>query len=251
VHLFFNWHSGTHTSMATIGHGDRRTYYTYSDDDGLTWASSRNLTANLLPPSFTWDAVGPGAGIQKLVPPNVGRLIVPATKRNFHSDDHGATWAYTMMPTTGSANLTGESTVAECLDGSLLRNDRATGSYWSTAKRRWVSRGQIGNFPTPVPQDNLLDPRSHASMLRYNLPSPGRLIFLNSDSTVNRLRMKVRISYDDGKTWPVAKQLHAGLSAYSDLAVLTDGSLACLHEVNGYKAIQFSRFSLDWLTDSE
>jgi len=42
--------------------------------------------------------------------------------------------------------------------------------------------------------------------------------------------MTVRFSYDDGATWPVSQLLHAGPSAYSDLAALPDGRIACLYE---------------------
>ena len=67
--------------------------------------------------------------------------------------------------------------------------------------------------------------------------------------------MTVRISYDEGKTWPVAKLLHAGPSAYSCLAVLPDMSIGILYERGDgfryYDTVTFARFSLEWLTDGE
>jgi sialidase-1 len=42
--------------------------------------------------------------------------------------------------------------------------------------------------------------------------------------------MTVRISYDDGRTWPLRKLLFEGPSAYSCLAMLPDGNLSCLYE---------------------
>ncbi|MCX6951935.1 MAG: sialidase family protein, partial [Verrucomicrobia bacterium] len=86
VWLFFNWHSATATSMSDIGVGDRRTYVTYSDDNGATWATRVNMTGTLTPPTMKWDAVGPGIGIRTTQDPaHVGRLVVPATNRNFYS----------------------------------------------------------------------------------------------------------------------------------------------------------------------
>ena len=64
--------------------------------------------------------------------------------------------------------------------------------------------------------------------------------------------MTVRLSYDEGKTWPVDKSLHEGPSAYSCLTVLPDMTVACLYErgdTNPYETITFARFTLDWLTD--
>lgn len=270
VHLFYNWHSDQVTSTSGNQHGDVRTFYKYSDDGGLRWSARRDLTAALLPKNFTWDSVGPGAGIQKERSPNIGRLIIPATQRNFYSDDHGATWRYDLVPTSNNKAYTGEATIAECADGSLVRNDRATGTYWPTAKRRWVSRGRIGDFPNPAPQSNLYCPRSHASMLRYNINSPPRLIFLNSASTANRRRMKVRISYDDGLTWPRDNwpyvktppdnhrtpdaAMNAGKGGYSAMAKTADFHVAALVEIDeGFTStgtnmsIDFHRFNLAWI----
>ena len=65
--------------------------------------------------------------------------------------------------------------------------------------------------------------------------------------------MTVRLSYDEGKTWPIAKSLHAGPSAYSCLAVLPDGDIACFYEggETRYGEMVFARFSLAWLTDGK
>ena len=64
--------------------------------------------------------------------------------------------------------------------------------------------------------------------------------------------MTVRLSYDEGTSWPVSKLLHERPSAYSSLAVLPDGSIACLYERGNeaaYETITLTRFGLDWLTD--
>lgn len=45
-----------------------------------------------------------------------------------------------------------------------------------------------------------------------------------------RTHMTIRASYDEGRTWPVSKLLHAGPSSYSHLAVLLDGEIVCLYE---------------------
>ncbi len=61
--------------------------------------------------------------------------------------------------------------------------------------------------------------------------------------------MTVRASCDDGRTWPVSKQIYAGGGAYSCLVVLPDGHIGCLYEADDYNRIVFAWFSLDWLTD--
>jgi sialidase-1 len=63
--------------------------------------------------------------------------------------------------------------------------------------------------------------------------------------------MTIRLSYDEGQTWPVAKVLYDGSAAYSDLAVLPDGTIGCLYERDDYGKITFARFTLAWLTDGK
>jgi sialidase-1 len=60
-----------------------------------------------------------------------------------------------------------------------------------------------------------------------------------------RENLTIQVSRDDGQTWPVSRTLDPGKSAYSDLAVLPDGTVLCLYEaVTGLVA---ARFNLDWV----
>jgi sialidase-1 len=56
----------------------------------------------------------------------------------------------------------------------------------------------------------------------------------------------IKISRDNGKTWPVNKTLEAEPSAYSDLSVLPDGTVICLYERGTSTAC--ARFNLEWIT---
>ena len=83
---------------------------------------------------------------------------------------------------------------------------------------------------------------------------PGVILFSNPASQAGRVNMTVRASFDDGQTWPSSRVLHAGPSAYSDLAVLGNGQIACLFEAgltNAYESIVLSRFALNSLTKQE
>lgn len=64
--------------------------------------------------------------------------------------------------------------------------------------------------------------------------------------------MTVRLSYDEGKTWPVSKLLHSGPSAYSCLTVLPDKTIGCFYErgeKHPYEKITPARFTIEWLTE--
>ena len=64
--------------------------------------------------------------------------------------------------------------------------------------------------------------------------------------------MTVRMSYDQGRTWPFAKILHEGPAAYSCLSTLPDRSVGCLFEAGkdgAYEKLVFARFTLPWLDE--
>ena len=66
--------------------------------------------------------------------------------------------------------------------------------------------------------------------------------------------MTVRVSHDEGKTWPVARVLHAGPAAYSCLVVVPGGDVGCLYEAgrkHPYETIVFARFALAWLENGK
>ncbi len=64
--------------------------------------------------------------------------------------------------------------------------------------------------------------------------------------------MTLRLSYDDGRSWPVARELYAGPSCYSQVAVLSDRSILVLFEAGKYdyrETITLARVSLGWLAE--
>ncbi len=108
--------------------------------------------------------------------------------------------------------------------------------------------------------ETLIEPTCQASFLRYTharythakTHDKDRLLFSDPASKDDRVKMTVRMSYDEGKTWPVGKLLNEVQSAYSGLTVLPDNTIGCLYErgrEHPYGKITFARFNLAWLTD--
>ncbi|WP_295121181.1 exo-alpha-sialidase [uncultured Chitinophaga sp.] len=261
IWVFMNWHDGTYTAISQVNAwGKRKVFSSYSDDHGVTWSTPLDRTTGLLPPGYTWDAVGPGIGIVTSVN-HPGRLIIPAKGRNIYSDNHGSTWTFAL-----SATGSDEGTVVELMDGRLMRNDRAVSSQWELSKRRRVSVGTIeGGFPAFSSDETLLDPKCEASILRYNTDNPHRIVFLNSASTTTRGKMRVRISYDDGQTWPVSRRIYdwlteaeaqsQGKGGYTSMIKTADYHVGALIEVNedtgnnetSHRSIEFHKFNLPWM----
>ena len=106
----------------------------------------------------------------------------------------------------------------------------------------------------------LIEPICQAALERYRWPgatNPGVLLFSNPASERGRVNMTVRASFDEGQTWSVSRVLQAGPSAYSDLAVLANGEIACLyeaastHQSSPYASIVFAAFALSSLSASD
>ncbi len=243
---------------------------TYSDDDGKTWAKPRDITGDVKKPHWTWYATGPGVGIQLQRGKHEGRLVIPSDHREsmgegesamhshaFYSDDHGKTWK--LGGTVGPH--TDECQVVELSDGRLMMNMR---NYWGRNGKKpelgnmralaWSQDGGVSWSKVKFDK-TLIEPICQGSMLRYGQLGEGarrnRVLFSNPASRKERVRMTVRMSYDEGESWPIARELHAGPAAYSSLTVLPDGSIGCLYEAGeklAYESIRFARFSLGWLS---
>jgi sialidase-1 len=242
---------------------NRDVLVTQSSDGGRTWSAPVDITSQVKKPGWSWYATGPGVGIQVIQGKHKGRLVIPCDHREeiegrgtkmshaFYSDDHGRSWQLG----ASVAPHTDECQVAELADGSLLMNMR---NYWGReggkpeiGNRRAIARSTDG-AATWEPLDfdlMLIEPVCQASLIRISKEtdgaSAGALVFANPASTTKRERMTVRLSTDDGKSWPWALVVHAGPAAYSSLAA--DGNDVLLlyegGEENAYETIRFARIN--------
>ena len=259
VWLLMTWNRGDDREsqiIAKTSKDSRRVYVTSSADDGKTWAAPKEITDIAKKPDWTWYATGPGGGIQIEKGPHAGRMVVPCdhieagTKHYYshviYSDDHGETWQLGGSTPQDKVN---ECEVVELTDGRLMLNMR---NYDRSKKNRQVAYSTDGGITWNDQHfdEALIEPICQASIRRYSWPVDGGkniILFSNPASSTGRVNMTIRASFDDGKTWPLQKVLHNGPSAYSDLVVLGNGKVACLHEYgakNPYEQIKLSLFDL-------
>ena len=248
-----------------------RCYAMRSTDDGLTWSTPVDVTATFEPfrKHYDWKviATGPGHGIQL----KSGRLVVPiwlaygkegdhgpSAAATIYSDDHGKTWLAgdLAVPNEGDFGNPNETMLAELSDGRVMLVTRSV----SKPNRKIITTSPNGatGWSKPTFHDQLWEPICMASITAHPA-KPGTLIYSNPHTLKldkdgketpagrgKRENLSIKLSRDDGKTWPVSKTLDAGPSAYSDLAVLPDGTMLCLWETKN--DIQCARFNLDWIT---
>jgi sialidase-1 len=222
-------------------------YITESDDNGLTWSAARNLSDELGLTQDNWCHNGPGNGIQL----TSGRLVIPTTQtepRVLYSDDHGLTWMLGGPIGNGS-----EPQVFERTDGALcanLRNERAAFRIVACSLDGGGTWGQWSY------QKDLPDAGTQASIMRYSTVSDqgrNRILFSNPGAPY-RGEFTIRLSYDEGVTWPVKRMVYEGAAGYSQLAVLSDHTILALFETGKYdlrESITLIRVDLSWLTSGK
>jgi sialidase-1 len=248
-----------------------RCYSMRSTDDGVTWSAPVDITASFEPfrAKYDWKviATGPGHGIQI----RSGRLVVPiwlaygkagdhapSAAGTIYSDDHGKTWQAgdLCLPNEGDFGNPNETMITEVSNGCVMLVSRSV----SKANRKIVTTSPNGatDWTTPVFHDQLWEPVCMASIIAH--PSkPGTLIYSNPHTLKldkdgkevpggrgKRENLCIKLSHDDGKTWPINKVIDPGKAAYSDLAVLPDGTVLCLYEAD--TSIVCARFNLEWIT---
>lgn len=262
IRLLMTWNRGDDPEpkiIAQQSRDTRRVFVADSTDDGLTWSAPREITAEAKRPDWTWYATGPGAGIQIERGPHRGRLVVPcdhieAGTRHYYShviysDDRGETWKLGGSTPRHQVN---ECEVVELTGDRLLLNMR---NYDPARRTRQQAISEDGGLTWKeqrlVPE--LVEPICQASLRRYSWPEAGRpgvLLFANPAAT-RRERITVRASFDEGRSWPVARVLDPRPGAYSCLAVLPDGTIGLLYEAGEkgpYENLVFARFPLAWVT---
>lgn len=256
-----------------------RVFYQRSDDDGLTWSTPTEITETFdaFKKDYDWKvlATGPNHSIQL----KTGRLVVPVwlstgTGGNAHrpsvtatiySDDQGKTWKAgdIAVPNTEEWINPNETVAVELKDGRVMLNVRSE----SKAHRRLVTISPDGatKWSTPKFDDALLEPICMGGIVRYEHDGQSLILFSNPHNLSradgkeepgknrDRKNVSVKLSRDEGQTWPVNKSIESGPSMYSDIAVTKAGTILCFHG-RGTKpgfagaGLTLTRFNLEWLT---
>ena len=231
----------------------RRVFVLSSSDDGNTWTTPREITREVKKDNWTWYATDPGSGIQIKKGKYKGRLVVACdhiesgSKKYFshaiYSNDGGKVW---VLGGTTPQDKVNESTVAELPKGGLMLNMR----NYSDVRYRQVSISKNGGkgWSDIRADSTLIEPVCQGSLIQYGYPGKKKfMVFSNPASKTSRTNMTGRLSYVNGKTWPLSKVLYRGPSAYSNVAVLPDGNIACLFEAGyakAYEGIVFEEIEL-------
>jgi Neuraminidase (sialidase) len=250
-----------------------RCFYQRSDDGGATFTGPVEITPafEAFRPEYPWKvlATGPGHGIQL----SNGRLLVPVwlstgTGGHAHrpsavsvvySDDHGKTWHRGDVVAAHPDPINPSETAAvELADGRVMLNVR----HESEPHLRGVtvSRDGATGWGKLRYDPALPEPVCFGSLVRLSKRLGGdkdRILFVNPHNPAGRERrnLTVKLSEDEGQTWPLSRVIEPGPSGYADLAVGPDGTIYCFYErgsagggATNPRSLCLARFDLGWLS---
>lgn len=265
-----------------------RLFLTRSDDDGRTFSPPVEITSVLagLPADVSHKifSPGPGHGIQLQSGPHAGRLLFslrlsdgsgrngtrPCWVSTLFSDDGGQNWQTGSIVTsdfTGQPNVLNpmEGALAELSDGRVMMNIRNE----APIARRLVATSPDGatDWTTPVIDPELVEPVSFGSLAQLT-DAAGKpvLLFVNPVSlqlkepgraSSVRQNLTVRLSLDNGVSWPQQRVIEPGLAGYVDINAGAGQMIFCAYERGTLKpgrdkgndplAITLASFHLKWL----
>jgi sialidase-1 len=224
-------------------------------------------------------ATGPNHSIQlktsRLVVPvwlstgTGGNAHRPSVTATIYSDDSGKSWKAgdIAVPCTEEWINPNETVAIELNDGSVMLNVRSE----SKAHRRLITISKDGatGWSTPKFDDALLEPICMGGIVRYNHDGQSLILFSNPHNldkakgkaepgkNRDRKNVSVKISRDEGRSWPVNKLIEDGPSMYSDIAVTQSGAILCFYGRSGDNQgvaafaggrLTLARFNLEWIT---
>ena len=229
--------------------------------NGKSWSKPVEVTSTTRHEDCATSCSGPNPGVQLTRGEHKGRLVVVFNEAvrfgKWHitaaySDDHGETWKMASGRTRDCG--INEVSSVETEDGGVFvvsRDQNCGGSKFISTSTdggdTWSEATTHSELPCPQCQNGLT---RYSFADDEKLGGKGRILF-SGPKGPGRQRIDgiIKMSYDDGKTWPVEKLVAPGAFGYSAMCPVKPGYVGLLYEGNG--AIKFLKFSLKWLTDGE
>lgn len=274
VYLFYNT-GNNHEYDIRMNRGVREVWMIRSLDLGITWQNAINITSQThLPnnPDFNPKYVSsadwrhyantPGHAFQFQEGKYQGRIYIPANHsqgppqegfldynaHGFYSDDHGKTFKLSTSVTIPGSN---ESIAAPLSENRMIMSIRNQAGNIRSRILAYSSDGGV-NWDESYFDPNLPDPVCQASILNIGTAN-GKTILAHSNASDTKYRnnLTIKISYDEGKSWPKSILVDANeaeknksWTAYSDLVHLQNqNQIGILYERNNYQEIVFKKIN--------
>lgn len=261
VHLF-KVPSGTHVgrilALFTVNVDAAQTnanfkatiFLRYSDDNGASWSSRTSVLAYNSGTSTGYQTGSNGDMVQITSGPHAGRIVCPVytapvtavyQQGDVYSDDNGDTWnvsAFVTPPYQGSEN----SISLQNNGQDLVMFTRIDGAPTNQGNWKYLSNSTDGGatWGSYTANKSLHTSNVNSSTVQYK----GRILFVGPSTTgINsRAHGVVRVSYDNGATWPVRYDLVTpGQNfGYCNIRQLNDSILTVAYESGTNRDVGFN-----------
>ena len=255
-----------------------------SDDDGATWSEPTDITAQVKADWMCFLGTGPGNAIQLTGPEHAGRILVPVYYSHeaggtgflscaaIYSDDGGASWTLGSSPNDGreilgdivsSRDLADEraslyeSVLVEGADGAVhvwARNQHPAGRVaHAVSHDGGVTWGEVDyhdQLTEIFSQPNAIAVTGASDIAGAAEPSSRSIVFANASQMLPFRGCGVmRLSHDDGATWPHNRVINPRHYVYQCMAQLPSGDIALLWE-REWQGLFLTTVPLTWLVSS-
>ena len=255
-----------------------------SDDDGATWSEPIDITAQVKADWMCFLGTGPGNAIQLTGAEHAGRILVPVYYSHeaggtgylscaaIYSDDGGVSWTLGASPNDGREVLGAvvssrdladeraslyESVLVEGADGAVhvwARNQHPAGRVaHAVSHDGGVTWGEVDyhdQLTEIFSQPNAIAVTGASDIAGAAEPSSRSIVFANASQMLPFRGCGVmRLSHDDGATWPHNRVVNPRHYVYQCMAQLPSGDIALLWE-REWQGLFLTTVPLAWLTSS-
>lgn len=269
--LFYNT-GDNHEAEVLKGNGSKYCWYVSSVDGGKTWSAPVDITLQVHRPNrptinpafqfkedWRYHANTPGHITQFKEGQYKGRIFIAANHsagpvqknaghyqaHGYFTDDHGKSFQISNGIGIAGSN---ESTAAVLSNDRLIFNSRNQAGNVRSRIVAYSSNGGI-SWDTAYYDRQLIDPVCEGSILELGIHKGKQVLaFCNAADTLQRNHLTLRISFDEGKTWPKKFPIYHGqtaakkgfdFAAYSDLVLINKRRIGVLYEKDNYSSIHF------------
>lgn len=235
-------------------------WMSYSDDDGRTWSSPRDITASLRQKGMKFLGIGPGKGIVLKWGPHAGRIIIPAYSTNWkshlrgsqssrliYSDDHGKTWHTGKAVNDNRILSNGEKIHSLTMDNKKEQNTESVPVQLKNGDIKLFMRNLTGNLEVATSKDGgetwqnhvkrykeIHDAYVQLSAIRFEHDKKEYILLVNANGPGKKCQdgyaRLAQVNRNGSFKWLYHHHIQDGSFAYNSVQQLNNDQFGVLYE---------------------